>query len=80
MANPPGGPLRQRAGRIIADGTGTGFGGRTLCYWLRDVPKTSYELAVTVKLDDEGRRRGIIFGGDGRHEHYGFYPTGGKLR
>ncbi len=31
-----GGRWRQRAGRIIADGTGTGFGGRTLCYWQRD--------------------------------------------
>jgi regulator of sirC expression with transglutaminase-like and TPR domain len=75
-----GGRWRQRAGRIIADGTGAGFGGRTLCYWMRDVPKTPYELAVTVKLDDEAGAAGLIFGGDGAHEHYGFYPSGGKLR
>jgi serine protease Do len=75
-----GGRWRQRAGRIIADGTGTGFGGRTLCYWLRDVPKKPYDLTVTVKLDDETGAAGLIFGGDGGHEHYGFYPSGGKLR
>jgi regulator of sirC expression with transglutaminase-like and TPR domain len=75
-----GGRWRQRAGRIIADGTGAGFGGRTLCYWLRDVPKEPYELTVAVKLDDEAGAAGLIFGGDGNHEHYGFYPSGGKLR
>jgi serine protease Do len=75
-----GGRWRQRAGRIVADGTGTGFGGRTLCYWLRPVPNPPYELAVTVKLDDEAGAAGLIFGGDGGNEHYGFYPTGGKLR
>jgi serine protease Do len=75
-----GGRWRQRAGRIIADGSGTGFGGRTLCYSLRDVPKEPYELTVTVKLDDEAGAAGLMFGGDGGHKHYGFYPTGGKLR
>ncbi len=35
---------------------------------------------MTVKLDDEAGAAGLIFGGDGSHKHYGFYPTGGKLR
>jgi regulator of sirC expression with transglutaminase-like and TPR domain len=71
---------RQRAGRILADGTGTGFGGRTLCLSQRPVPKLPFELTVTVKLDDEAGAAGLIFGGDGGDKHYGFYPTGGKLR
>ena len=42
---------RQRA-RIIADGVGTGFGGRTLCSQ-RVVPEAAYDVSVMVKLDDE---------------------------
>ncbi len=75
-----GGRWRRRAGRIIADGTGTGFGGRTLCYWQREVPNKPFDLTVTVKLDDEAGAAGLIFGGDGKDKHYGFYPTGSKLR
>jgi serine protease Do len=71
---------RQRAGRIVADGSGTGFGGRTLCYSQRSVPEFPFELAVSVKLDNEAGAAGLIFGGDGNDRHYGFYPTGGKLR
>lgn len=71
---------RQRAGRILADGTGTGFGGRTLCLSQRPAPKYPFELTVTVKLDDEAGAAGLTFGGDGDDKHYGFYPTGGKLR
>ncbi len=75
-----GGRWRQRAGRIIADGMGGGFGGRTICVSQRDVPAVPYELAVTVKLDDESGAAGLIFGGDASGRHYGFYPSGGKLR
>ncbi len=71
---------RQRAGRILSDGAGTGFGGRTLCLSERKPPEFPYELTVTVKLDDEAGAAGLIFGGDGDDKHYGFYPTGGKLR
>ena len=71
---------RQRAGRILADGAGTGFGGRTLCLSERPPPEFPYELTVTVKLDDEAGAAGLLFGGDGADKHYGFYPTGGKLR
>ena len=75
-----GGRWRQRAGRILADGSGSGFGGRTLCLSQRQPPEYPYDLVVTVKLDDEAGAAGLIFGGDGDHKHYGFYPTGGKLR
>ncbi|MSQ94109.1 MAG: trypsin-like serine protease [Gemmataceae bacterium] len=71
---------RQRAGRILADGAGTGFGGRTLCLSERKPPEFPYEATVTVKLDDEAGAAGLIFGGDDDGKHYGFYPTGGKLR
>lgn len=75
-----GGRWRQRAGRIIAEGLGAGFGGRSLCLWQREVPHSAFELSVNVKLDDEKGAAGIIFGGDDRDRHYGFYPSGGKLR
>jgi regulator of sirC expression with transglutaminase-like and TPR domain len=71
---------RQRAGRIIVDGAGAGFGGRSICLSQRKPPELPYEVVVTVKLDDEGGAAGLIFGGDDRDKHYGFYPTGGKLR
>jgi serine protease Do len=75
-----GGRWRQRAGRILADGSGSGFGGRTLCYAERPAPELPFELTVTVKLDDEAGAAGLIFAGDGKDRHYGFYPSGGKLR
>lgn len=71
---------RQRSGRILVDGAGLGFGGRTLCLSQRKPPEFPYELTVTVKLDDESGAAGLIFGGDGGDKHYGFYPTSGKLR
>jgi len=75
-----GGRWRQRAGRILVDGLGSGFGGRTLCVAKQPAGKLPQELAVTIKLDDEKGAAGLIFGGDGGDRHYGFYPTGGKLR
>jgi serine protease Do len=75
-----GGRWRQRSGRIIADGAGTGFGGRTLCFWQRPAPKQPFEVAVSVKLDDEAGAAGLIFATEGGDVHYGFYPSGGKLR
>jgi serine protease Do len=74
-----GSSWRQRAGHIIAEGRGSGFGGRTYCLSLQQVPALPFEVAVTVKLDDEAGAAGLIFhAGEGRH--YGFYPTGGQLR
>lgn len=70
----------QRAGRIQVKGTGDGFGGRSLCFSEREVPKGSYELQVEVKLDDESGAAGLLFEGDGADIHYGLYPSGGRVR
>lgn len=71
---------RQRAGRIMVTGQGTGFGGRSLCISNVPPPELPYELSVHVKLDDEAGAAGLIFHSDGGDKHYGFYPTNGKLR
>jgi regulator of sirC expression with transglutaminase-like and TPR domain len=71
---------RQRAGRIQVDGMGSGFGGRSLCLWRRPLPPVPYEVAVTVRLDDESGAAGLVFHADGGDRHYGFYPTGGQFR
>lgn len=69
----------QRAGRVRVEGAGTGFGGRSICLSQRKPPAVPFELSATVKLDDERGAAGLIFRHDGT-SHYGFYPTGGKLR
>jgi regulator of sirC expression with transglutaminase-like and TPR domain len=71
---------RKRAGRITVEGAGSGFGGRSLCLSKRPTPDVPFEIAVTVKLDDESGAAGLVFHADGENVHYGFYPTGGKLR
>jgi len=71
---------RQRAGRITVDGAGTGFGGRSLCLSKRPVPALPFEMAVTVRLDNENGAAGLAFHADGNHKHYGFYATAGGLR
>lgn len=71
---------REKGNRILVDGAGTGFGGRSLLIASRKVPDRPYELAVSVKLDDESGAAGLIFASDGADRHYGFYPTGGQLR
>jgi serine protease Do len=70
----------QRAGRILVDGLGTGFGGRSLCLSKSNPPELPFELAVRVKLNDESGAAGLVFHSDGGDKHYGFYPTNGKLR
>jgi regulator of sirC expression with transglutaminase-like and TPR domain len=71
---------RQRAGRIVGDGMGTGFGGRSLCLSKAPVPKVPFEACVAVKLDGETGAAGLIFHSDGKDKHYGFYPSNGALR
>jgi regulator of sirC expression with transglutaminase-like and TPR domain len=71
---------RQRAGRILVEGAGSGFGGRSLCLARRALPPLPFEVAVTVKLDDEAGAAGLVWHADGGNRHYGFYPTGGRLR
>ena len=48
-----GGYWRQRAGRLIASGKGTGFGGRTLCIAQQKPPEDKFAAEVEVKV---GRR------------------------
>jgi len=75
-----GASWRQRAGRISVEGAGPGFGGRSLCLSRRPTPALPFEATVTVKLDDEKGAAGLVFHADGKDRHYGFYPSGGKLR
>ncbi|WP_395718200.1 trypsin-like peptidase domain-containing protein [Prosthecobacter sp.] len=70
----------QHAGIIHADLPGDGFGGRALCLSTQKVPEDTFEIAATVKLDDESGAAGLAFCSDGGDRHYGFYPSGGKLR
>ena len=71
---------RQRAGRILVTGAGTGFGGRSLCLAVDKPPELPYEVAVRVKLDDEAGAAGLAFAADSGDRHYGFYPSAGRLR
>ncbi|GIW81596.1 MAG: hypothetical protein KatS3mg105_3403 [Gemmatales bacterium] len=71
---------RQRAGRILVDTPGNGFGGRSLCLSKAPAPKLPFEIGVYVKLDDESGAAGLAFESDGGDKHFGFYPSGGKLR
>jgi regulator of sirC expression with transglutaminase-like and TPR domain len=75
-----GADWRQRGGRILVSGTGQGFGGRSLCLAEEAPPTETFELAVSVKLDDEAGAAGLVFHSDGSNEHYGFYPSNGNLR
>ncbi len=71
---------RQRAGHILVEGMGAGFGGRSLCLSKAAPPKVPFEACVTVKLDDESGAAGLVFHADGKDSHYGFYPSAGGLR
>ncbi|TWU23474.1 putative serine protease HtrA [Novipirellula galeiformis] len=75
-----GAAWRQRGGVISASGTGTGFGGRSLCLSKTVVDKPAYDISVMVRLDDESGAAGIAFHSDGNDRHYGFYPSNGKMR
>jgi serine protease Do len=71
---------QQRGGRVVVDGLGVGFGGRSLLLAKGQMPQAPYELAVMVKLDDEAGAAGLVFHSDGGHKHYGFYPSNGRMR
>ena len=70
---------RQKGSRVLVDGVGSGFGGRSFLLRREAAPEGS-ELQVAVRLDDESGAAGLIFAGDDTGRHYGFYPTGGELR
>ncbi len=71
---------RQRAGRILVDGFGSSFGGRSLCLQAVAGSHQPFEVQVEVKLEDEGGAAGLVFHSDGGDRHYGFYPSNGNIR
>jgi regulator of sirC expression with transglutaminase-like and TPR domain len=71
---------RQRAGRVLVEGTGGGFASRSLCLSRREPPALPYEVAVSVKMEDETGAAGLAFFADGGDLHYGFYPSNGQMR
>ncbi|HEY2574595.1 MAG TPA: trypsin-like peptidase domain-containing protein, partial [Verrucomicrobiaceae bacterium] len=75
-----GGRWTQHASTIHVEDAGEGFGGRALCLAKEFPPDMPFEVEVTVKLDDESGAAGLVFCSDGKDRHYGFYPSGGKLR
>jgi len=75
-----GGNWRQRAGRILVNGQGNAFGGRTLCVHQPNPPDLPFDVRVMVKLGNEEGAAGLIFHSDGNDRHYGFYPSAGNLR
>ncbi len=74
-----GATWKQRAGRILVEGQGTGFGGRTLCLF-HEAPPLPIEIEVDVRMKDERGAAGLVLHADGRDRHYGFYPSAGKIR
>jgi regulator of sirC expression with transglutaminase-like and TPR domain len=76
----PGGRWRQRAGRILADGRGTGLGARALCLSTTPPPEPPFEVAVDVRFTPWEGAAGLVFHADGGDRHYGFYPSHGELR
>ena len=75
-----GAEWKQRSARIIVNGAGTSFGGRTLCVRQSPRPEFPFDLKADVKLDDEQGAAGLIFHSDGGDRHYGFYPSAGNMR
>jgi len=75
-----GADWRQRSGHVVVRGMGSGFGGRSVCLSREEVPELPYELAVTVRLEDEEGAAGLVFHSDGGDRHYGFYPSGARMR
>lgn len=75
-----GGQWTQHAGVIKSEMMGEGFGGRSLCLWVADKQPESFDVAVSVRLQDESGAAGLVFCADEGNRHYGFYPSGGKMR
>ena len=75
-----GAEWKQRSARIIVNGAGKSFGGRTLCVRQSPRPEFPFDLKVDVKLGDEQGAAGLIFHSDGGDRHYGFYPSLGNMR
>ncbi|QIF01480.1 trypsin-like peptidase domain-containing protein [Roseimicrobium sp. ORNL1] len=70
----------QHAGVIHANEQGQGLGMRTVCLNKEETPGLPFEVSVMVKLDEESGAAGLAFCSDGKDQHYGFYPSAGKMR
>ena len=75
-----GGEWKRKAAKIVVNGVGTSFGGRTLCLQQVPRPEFPFDLKVDVKLGDEQGAAGLVFHSDGGDRHYGFYPSAGNMR
>lgn len=75
-----GGRWRQRAGRVLVEGPGGGFGGRTVLLSRRAAPKRPFDVAVWVRLQREDGAAGLAFEFQNTECHYGFYPSNGRIR
>lgn len=75
-----GGEWKRKATRIVVNGVGTSFGGRTLCLQQSPRPEFPFDLKVDVKLGDEQGAAGLVFHSDSGDRHYGFYPSAGNMR
>ena len=75
-----GAEWKQRSARILVNGAGQSFGGRTLCVRRTPLPEFPFDLRVDVRLGDEEGAAGLIFHSDGADRHYGFYPSAGNMR
>lgn len=76
-----GGSWKQDAGKIVATGVGDDFiGKRMICVSNQQLPELPFEIAVSVRLEDESGAAGLIFHSDKDDKHYGFYPSRGRLR
>ena len=71
---------RQRAGRIHVEGRGKGIGARSIALATEKPPELPFEIAVTVRMDQDDGAAGLVFHSDGNEKHYGFYLSGGNLR
>lgn len=76
-----GGRWSQHSGTLKSSGSGEGFGGRTFCLSMQKPPaKGAWEVAASVRLDEESGAAGLIFCTQPEGVHYGFYPSNGRLR
>ena len=75
-----GAQWKQRAGRIRVEGRGKGIGARSIALSTTKTPKLPFEVAVTVRMDQEDGAAGLVFHSNGDQKHYGFYPSNGGLR
>ena len=71
---------RQRAGRVLVEGQGAGFGGRTILVSQRTTPQLPFELAIWVRLQHEDGAAGLAFAIHDGDQQYGFYPSNGQIR